>query len=379
MNIPLIIGAIALAGGLIWLLTKNKKAVVLASVGTATLLTALNPAPIPIDLQLKVPKEQVIEYRIDGEVAKYAYKSRLVKDKPNEIVSKRTFNTRYFTPQKPNQTIMEISVGQPYYKDEGKWYRIEVATTTKEYFNIQMGFNSIFGKLVFGADYSIIAGADDGSANPNHSGFSETETEKFFGAGPGGWTDDEVWFRFQSITANKDDNATAATIEFTTDGTDNGTDVQTAIYGVDEDDHAAPTTFAEWNTDHGIHTTAKVDWDFATLYGAGDKITTDDFADVIDELLARGSWSTGNDIGIHIDDDGGAQYSYRTIAMYENTTYTEPVLSLTIEAAPAGTNMQINIGDVWKDVEAMQINIGDSWKAVEGVQINIGDAWKVIY
>jgi len=50
-----------------------------------------------------------------------------------------------------------------------------------------------------------------------------------------------------------------------------------------------------------------------------------------------------------------------------------------IGRAPAGTNAQINIGDVWKEIAGMQINIGDTWKAVEGAQINIGDTWKEIF
>jgi len=49
------------------------------------------------------------------------------------------------------------------------------------------------------------------------------------------------------------------------------------------------------------------------------------------------------------------------------------------EAAAVGTNMKINIGDVWKDVESMKINIGDAWKDVAEVKQNIGDAWKVVY
>lgn len=44
-----------------------------------------------------------------------------------------------------------------------------------------------------------------------------------------------------------------------------------------------------------------------------------------------------------------------------------------------GTNIQINIGDEWKTVDAIQINIGDSWKAVAGMQVNIGDSWKTIF
>jgi len=44
-----------------------------------------------------------------------------------------------------------------------------------------------------------------------------------------------------------------------------------------------------------------------------------------------------------------------------------------------GTNMKINIGDAWKDIEAMKININDTWKPIEGAWINIGDSWKAIY
>ena len=51
----------------------------------------------------------------------------------------------------------------------------------------------------------------------------------------------------------------------------------------------------------------------------------------------------------------------------------------TADAPPAGTNIQINIGDNWKAIELMKINIGDAWKDVDGVWINIGDAWKTIY
>ena len=45
----------------------------------------------------------------------------------------------------------------------------------------------------------------------------------------------------------------------------------------------------------------------------------------------------------------------------------------------AGTNMQVNIGDAWKEISAIKINIGDDWKAVEGAQINIGDTWETIF
>ena len=44
-----------------------------------------------------------------------------------------------------------------------------------------------------------------------------------------------------------------------------------------------------------------------------------------------------------------------------------------------GTNMEINISDVWKDVSGVEINISDSWKTVTKIQININDVWKTIF
>ena len=55
--------------------------------------------------------------------------------------------------------------------------------------------------------------------------------------------------------------------------------------------------------------------------------------------------------------------------------------SISIQATytvTAGIPIKINIGDTWKDVDAVKINIGDSWKTVVGIQQNIGDTWKTV-
>lgn len=44
-----------------------------------------------------------------------------------------------------------------------------------------------------------------------------------------------------------------------------------------------------------------------------------------------------------------------------------------------GTNMKINIGDSFKDVDALKINIGDVWKDVVAVKQNIDDVWKDVF
>jgi len=45
----------------------------------------------------------------------------------------------------------------------------------------------------------------------------------------------------------------------------------------------------------------------------------------------------------------------------------------------AGTNMQLNIADAWKNVSSAKLNISDSWKNVIKIQKNIGDVWKTIF
>jgi len=45
----------------------------------------------------------------------------------------------------------------------------------------------------------------------------------------------------------------------------------------------------------------------------------------------------------------------------------------------AGTNTQINIGDDWKEIDAMKINIADDWKVVASIKQNIGDSWKTVF
>jgi len=42
-------------------------------------------------------------------------------------------------------------------------------------------------------------------------------------------------------------------------------------------------------------------------------------------------------------------------------------------------NVDINVGDVWKDVEEIKINVGDVWRTVTEIHINVGDVWKSVY
>lgn len=55
------------------------------------------------------------------------------------------------------------------------------------------------------------------------------------------------------------------------------------------------------------------------------------------------------------------------------------VYALVETEEPTGINTSVNIGDVWKDADAMKVNVGDAWKAVDSVKVNVGDSWKTVF
>lgn len=202
------------------------------------------------------------------------------------------------------------------------------------YITLTPDFTNTVFPVKIDPDYSIAATGDDG-----HQTFTTLTTNATTAQIGWGMAQQNGWFRFTGIVANKDDNCTAASIALYCTYANNG--FAADFYGIDEDDHAAPTTNAEWVTDHGIHTTATALWDDPV--GGDDWNTNEtgispDISTIFDELFGRAGWLTGYDVGIHID----GNYKYfefqtRTFATWDNTTYAEPILSLTISggAPPA--------------------------------------------
>ena len=99
----------------------------------------------------------------------------------------------------------------------------------------------------------------------------------------------------------------------------------TKICAVDENDPAAATTAATCNTDDGIRTTTKVDWDPPFEDSDDTLVTTGNFATVIQELNDSGFTDGSVAVLSQIIDDGNtARQDY---ASYDNA-YTEPRLTI---------------------------------------------------
>ena len=63
----------------------------------------------------------------------------------------------------------------------------------------------------------------------------------------------------------------------------------------------------------------------------------------------------------------------------QNKTFTQGDFIMLRYFSPVDKAIQINIGDVWKDVDTIQINVGDVWKDVTKMEVNVGDTWKTVF
>lgn len=200
------------------------------------------------------------------------------------------------------------------------------------YMTLTPDFTGAVFPVTVDPDYSIAAQGDDGYVGtynwPPYT-FNVTNTSAAIGDG-GSYGDYHAFFRFAGIAAAKDQECTAATLTVVANN-DDSDDMLTNIFGVNEDNHAAPTTYAEWATDHGIHTTG-VAWDWTTNRVGGTSYTSPGIAAIFNVLFARAGWATGQAVGLHQDDDGTPSSRQIFISTYDHASYTEPVLSLTLAA-----------------------------------------------
>jgi len=66
-------------------------------------------------------------------------------------------------------------------------------------------------------------------------------------------------------------------------------------------------------------------------------------------------------------------------SVFDNDWASSIVSIQPLAAPPVGTNMKVNIGDSFKDVDSLKINIGGVWKDVVSIKQNIGDVWKDVF
>ena len=196
-----------------WIKEKAKKiAIALGIIGIAMAAgPIIQPEPIPLEYQLKVPKEKVllskevdwIVKQLDGtiinkgKIVSYDYISNQEVGQAtfkglSEDVSKRTGNVQFFKKgivKGKEQWVGNFYPGTPFFyiPHEQKWYQTETATTTIDAFNKQMK-PSVFEKMfeVYALSFTNYSGAGDGASGYTVAGSWDSAHNP--ASGSSGWT-----------------------------------------------------------------------------------------------------------------------------------------------------------------------------------------------
>ena len=199
--------------------------------------------------------------------------------------------------------------------------------------------------------YTIAAGADDGKARKNSSsssnstynaGFSNSNAKEYIGV-----QDDEGntdyfagYFRFNNVVAEQGATVQSAYFKFNKRGfSGNSADYNFYVAAYDDDDKTAPSAASHLN--HSNYTTAEVAWGSNTDTGNGTirsasngtVLSSPDIKTVIQEVLDRSGWSSGNSIVIAFypkTSQAGGNNQMVYVEMYDDSGDVPPQLEITI-------------------------------------------------
>lgn len=176
----------------------------------------------------------------------------------------------------------------------------------------------------------IATGNDDAEErNPPGGTISRSSTDLELNSDGG--TDQEVGMRFQNVTVPAGAIVSNAYVEFTTDETNAGA-TSVTFYGEDTDDADGFSADAGDITNRQ-KTAASVDWNNIPAWNIVDEThQTPDLSTIIQEIIDRDGWSSGNDMVIISDGTGE-----RTAESFNGSAAEAPLLVITYQATGENT------------------------------------------
>ncbi|VAX07157.1 hypothetical protein MNBD_GAMMA26-1433 [hydrothermal vent metagenome] len=158
-----------------------------------------------------------------------------------------------------------------------------------------------------------------------------------------GATEQEVGVRFQNVTIPPGSTINSAYIDFVVDETDSGA-TNLIIEGEDEDDAVTFSTAA--NITGRTRTSASVTWNSVPAWGTvGTTQTTPNLASIVQEIVNRGGWFSGNSMAILFSGTGE-----RTAESYNGVSASAPTLRVNYGPG-VGTDISIQVSQSSDDAE----------------------------
>lgn len=165
----------------------------------------------------------------------------------------------------------------------------------------------------------VSTSADDGGwSNQNQAG-STTYSELQFR-----YDRMDNFVRFQNVSIPKGATIKTAYLKFRDSSQNPSSSHSIEIYGVNEDNASAATSWSDLTGRD--RTSVSVTWNPPGQYDNGTSRATKDISDIVQEIVNRSGWSSGNALMFYLASTGSGQRDY---ASYDHTSYTAPQLRVT--------------------------------------------------
>lgn len=187
-------------------------------------------------------------------------------------------------------------------------------------------------------EISVAASADDGYSTSVGNFSSDTivdlvgNTDRVF----------DSFYRFLNVTVPQGATIVAAYLEVIASSSAALANVLTNIYADDTDDAVAPVgRVAHANK---VRTTAFTAWDGPAAWVLGTTYQSPDIAAVIQEIVDRAGWKSGNALQVLWDDDGSPSSTHVRSYNWDDITYAAPLLHIEYRASDAQTLLLLGVG-----------------------------------
>ncbi|MGH7774639.1 MAG: hypothetical protein ACREQA_20640 [Candidatus Binatia bacterium] len=171
--------------------------------------------------------------------------------------------------------------------------------------------------------YFVEASSGDGEWIEGSNEFFNTSVTNRFGYdGAGARTSDNFYARFVNIPIAQGTTISDAYMTFEPSVTGSSTTVNVRISAIASDNAVSPGNFTE--AQGNPRTTAFTDWNNVPTFTANTDINSISFTNVIQEIINRPGWASGNAIVIYIEDNGStaAVGNLRTFRTFDTSTTT---------------------------------------------------------
>jgi hypothetical protein len=208
---------------------------------------------------------------------------------------------------------------------------------------------------------NIANGGHDGQCNTDDSAFSKTTTEISLGLSAGA---KHAFWRFANLTVPAGAEIDAAVIRLIASGIDS-TSVDLNVYFEAADNVTSPTSGADAN---GRPLTSAIAWSSVPSFTSGNNYDTPEVKTILQDVIDRPGWASGQAIGVHIIDNGST--GRRRVASYEHGTYTAAQLVITYSTPILGP-----IAESFSADDAIDSEITDSGESDDSfASLDITDA-----